>query len=84
MNKFCQSCGMPLEGHQGTETNITLSNDYCEMCYRDGQFTEPKITFNEMKARGITGLKQSNKNILVKQLIIWGYPSQLKNLARWK
>lgn len=54
------------------------------MCYRDGQFTEPKITFNEMKARGITGLKQSNKNILVKQLIIWGYPSQLKNLARWK
>ena len=49
MEKFCQSCGMPLAGHQGTEADGTVSLMYCEYCYQDGKFTQPDITFEEMK-----------------------------------
>lgn len=84
MNKFCQSCGMPLEKHQGTETDGTLSNEYCEMYYHDGQFIEPNITFDQMLKRGIDGLNNSQRNFFSKKFMIWGYPYQLKKLVRWR
>lgn len=40
MEKFCQSCGMPMDGHKfGTEKDGKESADYCTYCYRDGEFT---------------------------------------------
>lgn len=46
--KFCQSCGMPMEGaNYGKEKDGTLSEDYCEYCYADGEFTS-KCTMDEM------------------------------------
>lgn len=39
MEKFCQSCGMPLNLHgedvRGTEVDGSLSSKYCNYCYKD-------------------------------------------------
>jgi len=50
---FCQSCGMPLEEPQqfGTDASGTRVNDYCVYCYREGHFTEPHITREQMIAK---------------------------------
>ena len=50
---FCQSCGMALEEPEqfGTDADGTRINDYCRDCYRDGLFTEPHITREQMIAK---------------------------------
>lgn len=48
--KICQSCGMPLSEKNIIATNKdgSLTQDYCIYCYKDGNFTEPDITMQEM------------------------------------
>ncbi|MGL4394207.1 MAG: zinc ribbon domain-containing protein [Brevinema sp.] len=43
MEKFCQSCGMPLEKGCGTENDGSNSLIYCSYCYQKGGFTQPNI-----------------------------------------
>ncbi|MDR2897495.1 MAG: zinc ribbon domain-containing protein [Spirochaetaceae bacterium] len=40
--KFCQSCGMPLEtvGVIGTNADQSKNEDYCFYCFKDGAFTQ--------------------------------------------
>jgi predicted transcriptional regulator YdeE len=40
-NYFCQSCGMPMNSHEdrGTNQDHSISEDYCQYCYKDGEFT---------------------------------------------
>ncbi|MGN0985857.1 MAG: WYL domain-containing protein [Candidatus Enterenecus sp.] len=46
--KFCQSCGMPMAGHEyGTEADGGASPDYCSYCYKDGKFSG-EMTMEEM------------------------------------
>ena len=46
--KFCQSCGMPLEEEVlGTNADGTKNEDYCMHCYKDGAFTT-ECTMEEM------------------------------------
>lgn len=50
-NSRCQSCGMPIEvtfGNLGTEADGSASTDYCSFCFRDGAFTNPDQTVDEM------------------------------------
>ena len=49
--RFCQSCGMPLEDPAllGTEANGTPSEHYCKYCYQNGAFTAD-MTMEEMIA----------------------------------
>jgi hypothetical protein len=55
----CQSCGMPMWSDKsggGTEMDgTTRSLEYCSSCYKDGMFTEPEITVDEIVER--TGKK---------------------------
>lgn len=55
MEKFCQSCAMPLNLHgqdvRGTEKDGSKSERYCSYCYADGAFLEPDITFEQMLAK---------------------------------
>ena len=45
MEKFCQSCGMPLsEGVLGTNVDGSANEEYC---YKDGKFTQD-FTMEEM------------------------------------
>lgn len=48
--KFCQSCGMPLDTDEirGTEINGAKNPDYCIYCYNDGRFSNPDMTLSEM------------------------------------
>jgi hypothetical protein len=44
---------MPLERpeQQGTRANGEKSDDYCTFCYRDGHFTDPNLTKEQMITR---------------------------------
>jgi hypothetical protein len=47
----CQSCGMPLSetfGNLGTNLDGTNTSEYCNGCFRDGDFTNPRQTLDEM------------------------------------
>ena len=47
---FCQSCGMPLNKPEdfGTDEKGFYINDYCQDCYKNGEFSEPEITKEQM------------------------------------
>jgi len=49
MEKFCQSCAMPLTKPEdfGTEAGGVPSEDYCVYCRKDGKF-EGDCTMEEM------------------------------------
>ena len=86
MEKFerqCQSCGMTLEGgmQAGTESDDSKSLMYCQYCYKDGVFTNPDMTLDEMKnvldeTIGKQGLKG--------KMFAWLGKKQLPSLKRWK
>ncbi|MCL2764743.1 MAG: zinc ribbon domain-containing protein [Treponema sp.] len=43
--KICQSCATPFEyAKQGTNTDGTDNEDYCEHCYKKGKFAYPSAT----------------------------------------
>jgi hypothetical protein len=51
---FCQSCGMPLSKDAlggGTNSDGSRSVEYCSHCYRDGRFTEPALSVDEMMVK---------------------------------
>ena len=48
--KFCQSCGMPMEGADapwGTNADGSKNEDYCSYCYQKGSFTSD-LSMEEM------------------------------------
>ncbi len=47
----CQSCGMPLSdafGNYGTQADGSKHPDFCLFCFKDGAFTLPHQTMDEM------------------------------------
>lgn len=48
--KFCQSCGMPLteESQLGTNADGSRNQDYCSYCWKEGAFTWPDATMEQM------------------------------------
>jgi len=51
--QMCESCGAPIGALEemygpGTEADGTVSTDYCNYCYKDGTFTNPNLTLEEM------------------------------------
>ena len=50
--KFCQSCGMPLNPEVlGTEKDGSKNEEYCTYCYADGHFTV-ECTMETVKRMG--------------------------------
>lgn len=47
---ICQSCSMPItqKSQFGTEADGSLNEDYCIYCYKDGAYTKPQATLQEM------------------------------------
>ncbi len=83
--KFCQSCGFPMEKDEnggGTEKDGSLSNKYCSMCYRDGDFLTPKEIDNPKKMQDfcIGEMRKSGFNGFLAWLATRGIPK----LERWK
>ncbi len=82
-NKFCQSCGMPLEKdplNGGTEVNGLKSLKYCSFCYKNGEFLSPEIdTPKKMQEFCIKQMKKDGMN----GIIAWIFTRTIPKLKRW-
>lgn len=73
---------MPLDNPEvlGTEKDGSPSSDYCKYCYRDGEFTHPGITLDEMKKR-MTRILDNEK---LPEDVLEAAISRLPQLKRWR
>jgi hypothetical protein len=82
-NKFCQSCGMPMnKDPKGGSTNAdgSINLTYCSYCYENGQFHSPDMTLEEMKTLVKTKLKEMGVN----SLMAWFFTLNIPRLERWR
>ena len=87
MEKFCQSCGMPLrEGVLGTNVDSSANEEYCIYCYKGGKFTQD-FTMEEMVDFCVKFVDQMNAASgtnytpeQARELMMQYFPS----LKRWK
>jgi hypothetical protein len=49
--KICQSCSMPMDKKElyGTEKDGSLNEFFCSYCYKNGAFTAPDISMEQMQ-----------------------------------
>ena len=84
MNRFCQSCGMPMvkdPENGGTNGDGSKSTDYCSYCYRNGAFTSTEIkTAADMQAFCVAKLKQMG----TPALMAWFFTRSIPKLKRWR
>jgi hypothetical protein len=79
---YCQSCGMPLAKDElggGTESDGRKSSEYCSHCYRDGSFTEPNLSADQMVDKVRTKLKQMH----IPGFLAKGLTKDIPSLKRW-
>ena len=81
--KNCQSCGMPLSRDKnggGTEANGSRSLMYCSNCYKDGRFTMPDLTVDQM----IDRVKGKMKEMGFPGFLTGFFTKNIPKLERWK
>ena len=79
----CQSCGMPLTADPkggGTNTDGSVSRDYCSFCFENGGFRNPDMTIDEMKALIIKKLGEKGYPRFIARFFAVG----LNRLKRWQ
>ena len=85
--KFCQSCGMPLNPEVlGTEKDGSKNEEYCTYCYADGHFTV-KGTMDEMINQCAQFVDEFNKGSevkMTKEEAIANMKQFFPMLKRWK
>lgn len=82
MNKFCQSCGMPMSrDHQngGTNSDGSRSSEFCSFCYKDGAFLDSCKTAKEMQYFCIEKMNENG----TPKLIAWLFTRGIPKLQRW-
>lgn len=87
--KFCQSCGMPLNSNEqyGTNADGTLNQDYCSYCYKNGAFTNENMTMEEMMEINLSYIDVYNKESgqsMSKEEARPQLEQFLQTLKRWK
>lgn len=83
MNKFCQSCGMPMKKDPelgGMNSDGSKSEDYCSYCYQNGSFTQSDITVGEMQKFCIEKMKEMG----FPRPLGWLLTRNIPKLKRWK
>ncbi len=83
MQKFCQSCGMPMSKDPkggGTEVDGSKSDQFCSLCYQEGAFFNPDFSAREMQEFCVQQMKKQGMNGLLAWLLTRGIPK----LARWR
>ena len=85
--KFCQSCGMPLNTENlGTNADGSKNENYCMYCYKDGKFTND-CTMDEMIEFCAQFVDDVNKN-MPKPMTKEEYKDMMRQyfpmLKRWK
>jgi hypothetical protein len=82
-DKFCQSCGMPMEkdpGNGGTNADWSKNQRYCSLCYQAGAFKDNFTSAGLM----VTFVKGKLKEMGYGPIIRWFYTSHIPLLERWK
>jgi hypothetical protein len=72
---------MPLkDGNKGKEKDGSFSELYCNLCYVDGGFFNPKMTVEEMQAICTKALREKHwPGFLIKMAT-----NNIPKLGRWK
>jgi hypothetical protein len=73
---------MPLDKEEmfGTEKDGSKNMDYCKYCYREGKFTNPDLSLEQM----ITRMTKRMDKEKIPEEIIEAAISRLPELKRWK
>ena len=82
-DKFCQSCGMPMEKDEkggGTNPDGSRNPKYCSHCYENGAFKDYFTSPKEM----IKLVKGVLKDMGYGPIKRWFYTSHIPQLERWK
>jgi hypothetical protein len=83
---FCQCCAMPMDvpgEFNGTEADGSINEDYCVYCYKDGAFTAPNTTMEEMIEICVPNMVSSNEGMTedeAREMMRQFFPG----LKRWK
>jgi len=85
--KFCQSCGMPLNAAEdfGLNADNSKNEEYCRYCFAEGKFTED-ITMDEMIEHCVQFLDEFNKDTeqkLTKEQAVAQMRAYFPSLKRW-
>ncbi len=83
MNKFCQSCGLPMNKdpeNGGANADGSINAEYCSYCYKDGEFVGDFKTAKEMQDFCI---KKMNEDGMPK-FVAWIFTRGIPRLNRWK
>ena len=78
----CQSCGMPLSRDAmggGTEADGRKTTEYCSHCYRNGAFTDPDLTADQMMAR----VRGRLEELKIPPKVVDHLTGQIPTLRRW-
>lgn len=82
--KFCQSCGMPMDetALYGSMVDGAANDDYCMYCYERGEFTSD-VTMDEMIALCVPHMVAAHPEMSAEkaETLMREYLPQLK---RWK
>lgn len=88
MNRFCQSCGMPMQTDDqlGTNADGSLNQDYCCYCYKDGTFTQDCTMDGMIEhcAQFLDEFNSGSNTKYTKEEAIAGMKKCFPNLKRWK
>ena len=81
---FCQSCGMPLSQPElfGTEADGSKSEKYCVYCYKDGKYTQPDATLEQMIEISAKGWSDQDPSVTYEQAKAQ-MKQALPQLERW-
>lgn len=81
---ICQSCAMPMDKFEifGTNSEGSVTREYCIYCFKNGKFTAPDITMQEMinKCAGI----MVQRNIMPEEQAHELMDKTIPDLKRWK
>lgn len=81
--KFCQSCGMPMDQDPekgGTNSDGSKTDKYCSYCYQSGSFKDNFSTSGEMVKFVRGKLKEMGYGPIKR----WFFSSNIPRLERWK
>lgn len=81
--KNCQSCSMPLRKDPrggGTESDGSKSVKFCSYCYRDGRFTRPEMTSEQMQ----TFVKTKVRELGFPGFLAGLFARRIPKLDRWR
>ena len=82
-DKFCQSCGMPMEKdpeHGGTNADGSRSLKFCSYCFTMGSFNDKFTRSGEM----VTFVRGKLKEMGYGPVKRWFFSSHIPQLERWK